>query len=493
MKFLRPKPNHTAGYSAIPAPKQLGKRQVLIFRTENKAHNLRTMNIFSVVLIVLQIPLILIDILRRQSGQWLETPGYAYLFSLHVAMVVLCLLFIATRLFFLKPRSDTAVTLRYLLSTIFPLLLLLWGASVTGVDQLIHGQITVMLLFSISIAAILHFTLVESLALYLLQYVAFIILATLLQADRDILEGHYINGTVLVVVCFVLNRIVYTSRKNDFINRLTIKSQTDEIEKSRNELRTTNRQLVDGIQYAQVIQLAILPREETLREICSDHFVIWKPREVVGGDFYFMESYGKDYLLGVVDCTGHGVPGAFMAMAVYSSLKHIATSAAAPHPSTIIHELNAEVKRILNRDKSRSLNDDGLDIGLAYVDPCAGELLYSGAKIPLFVASGGEIEVLSPNRQSIGYRDSPDDIVFDEHSIKLADHSTFYMASDGFYHQIGGEKRHPFGLEQLVALLSEVSSETTQEQKRILLEHFDEFRKNEDQRDDVTLVGFRAF
>ncbi len=160
--------------------------------------------------------------------------------------------------------------------------------------------------------------------------------------------------------------------KIEYLNR----NLEGRVEERTRQLDLKNKQIMDSINYARTIQLSILPREQKISQVCRDHFVIWKPRDIAGGDFYCFEIFDDSYLLGIIDYTGHGVPGAFMTMTAHSVLNRVIGDICHDDPARILGEMNVIMRATLDRGTARSLSDDGLDIGLCYVKPMERTLVF---------------------------------------------------------------------------------------------------------------------
>lgn len=257
------------------------------------------------------------------------------------------------------------------------------------------------------------------------------------------------------------------------------------------ELTDKNEKILESIRYAMRLQESILPDPEMLRRFFSEYFVVWKPKDIVGGDFYWSHETGGNHLLAVVDCTGHGVPGALMTMTVNALLNHIIEDICCDDPALILKQLNHLLKKTLHQEHHDSTIDDGLEIGLCLVRPAAGEMLYAGAKLALLVQSvDGTIAIIRGDRQAIGYKRSRLDYTYTWHRIPLEQGTRFYLASDGFLDQNG--TGHPFGigLKTFQHFVEAASSIPLGEQGPYFEEALRGWIGTEIQRDDITLVGF---
>ena len=255
------------------------------------------------------------------------------------------------------------------------------------------------------------------------------------------------------------------------------------------ELEQKNQKIMDSIDYAQRLQESILPARSDLAAMFADFFVIWQPRDQVGGDFYWARRLDEDRgLIAVIDCTGHGVPGAFMTMAVNSILDHI-TATVQDDPARILAELNRRVKETLHRSDPKGLSDDGLDIGLCYLEQNR-RIVFAGAKISLFIGRGGKMQLIRGTNKSLGYRRSSLELSFANNEWLVAPGDVFYLTSDGFIDQNGGERDYPFGRQRFMATLGALQGRSLESQQEDLSLRLQEYMGQELQRDDITVFGF---
>lgn len=262
------------------------------------------------------------------------------------------------------------------------------------------------------------------------------------------------------------------------------------VEQRTKELIEKNAKLQDSIEYAKMIQETILPENKEIREIIKDYFVIWDPRDIVGGDFYWMKRFEDGFVIVVGDCTGHGVPGALMTMAVNSMLNHIVDETCHNDPAAILRELNFHLNQSLCRSSEENNIQDGLDAGVIFVAN-DGKILFAGAQISLFAVKEDNIIEIKGSHHTIGCDIIKRTKTFENHDIKYENGMSLYMATDGIKDQIGGENGLPFGKKRLFAILKSIQSLTMEEQKNIVLSTYEEYLKGESRRDDVTMLGFR--
>ena len=256
------------------------------------------------------------------------------------------------------------------------------------------------------------------------------------------------------------------------------------------QLAETTQKIMDSIDYAKRIQTSLLPTDGEMEAAFAEHFVIWRPRDVVGGDFYWLRRSEDSCLLAVGDCTGHGVPGAFMSMTVNSILNHIVAETPWDDPATIIKKLNDRVRETIHRAGSDQITDDGLDLALCYLGP-SGQLVFAGAKIALYVRRGDIVQMIAGARKSIGCRRSSGGIDCSNSRLELTNEDVCYITTDGFLEQNGGDKDFPFGRRQFSQTIRTVAELPLIKQKQQVELALSGYMGNEVQRDDITLVAFK--
>lgn len=261
------------------------------------------------------------------------------------------------------------------------------------------------------------------------------------------------------------------------------------VESRTKELREKNLQITESIEYAGRIQQSLLPTEESLSQVFSRYFVIWRPKDVVGGDIYWLYPHDEGFLFAVIDCTGHGIPGALLTMSVSSSLDHIADQMGMRDPALILSKLNGIMKNQLNQGVSSPYSDDGLEIGLVSYEKGSGELLYAGSKIRLIARNIGEISEYKGNIQGLGFKRTKANQQYDLQKIPFDSETQFYLASDGIIEQTGGLKGFGFGWKRFKGALEESGSFPNQV-KATLMETFSRYKGATEQRDDILVAGF---
>lgn len=291
---------------------------------------------------------------------------------------------------------------------------------------------------------------------------------------------------MMIVVFFFVSRRIADPLKRALEVTKVMEEQV--VERTR-DLAEKNQKIIDSIDYAKMLQESILSTPEELKSVLGHYFVLWKPRDIVGGDFYWVrQTDDGNSLVAVVDCTGHGVPGAFMTMAVNSVLKHLVDQNCT-QPAEILAELNRRMKEILHRNNQSRIVDDGLDIGICYIEK-QERLLFAGAKIPLYIYRENQVYTIKGDNRSIGYHHSKSELQFTNHVWEFKAGDRFYLTTDGYIDQNGGEKDYPLGRKRLLKTIGEYGAQAMTEQQRAFSTVLSEYMGDEPQRDDITLVGF---
>jgi serine phosphatase RsbU (regulator of sigma subunit) len=275
----------------------------------------------------------------------------------------------------------------------------------------------------------------------------------------------------------------------------TISAQKDEIEKQkdlaeaqRDQIAYQKKHIMDSIMYAKRIQIALIPSLE-LFDDKLEHFVLYKPLAIVSGDFYWVSTQNKLQIIIAADCTGHGVPGAFMSMLGVTMLNEIVNGKHILMPDQIIEHLRQGIIKALNQVAEEESIKDGMDIAVCVVDFEKNILWYAGANNPLYLVRGGELIHYRADKMpvAIHYKMTP----FTLQRIDLLKGDAFYIFSDGYSDQFGGPKQKKFMSMQLKETLVAMSGKPMLQQGERLSEIFEEWRGDSSQVDDVTLIGVR--
>ncbi|MGB0523231.1 MAG: SpoIIE family protein phosphatase [Flammeovirgaceae bacterium] len=252
------------------------------------------------------------------------------------------------------------------------------------------------------------------------------------------------------------------------------------------QLVAKNKKITQSINYAQKIQTAMLDYKANLSSWFTDSFILFQPKDIVSGDFYWYAEKDGLSVVAAVDCTGHGVPGAFMSMMGANLLKQIVLGDGITSPELILERLNEGVIESLNQEDTK--NKDGMDMAIYTYDPKRKEVHFAGAKNPLIYIQNNELEIIKGSKRSIGW-DARDFRTFEKHTIDVSTPTYLYTLSDGYQDQFGGEKDRKFMIKRLGQKLLEIHQEPMAKQHEVLKETFAAWKGNREQIDDVLIIG----
>jgi serine phosphatase RsbU (regulator of sigma subunit) len=261
-----------------------------------------------------------------------------------------------------------------------------------------------------------------------------------------------------------------------------ISEQKDKIEQQQKELE-------ESLEYASSIQAALLPDLRYFHKLFEDSFIFFKPRDIVSGDFYWYARRGNRIAVTAADCTGHGVPGAFMSMLGISFLNEI-VSKCIPHANAILNRLRENVMKALHQTGEMQENKDGLDIALCVIDLDEMMLEYSGAFNPLYMIRNGKLLETRGDKMPIGINAIAEKS-FKNHKIKLKKGDLIYLFSDGYADQFGGPDDKKFKYASLKKLLLKISSKPLKSQNKELERSFIRWKADNEQLDDVLIIGLK--
>jgi serine phosphatase RsbU (regulator of sigma subunit)/Tfp pilus assembly protein PilF len=287
-------------------------------------------------------------------------------------------------------------------------------------------------------------------------------------------------GLIALVVFSVMVYRQYIQKK---------KANIELIEKNR-LISHQKQQITDSIKYASRIQKAVLPPAEFITRILPQHFILNKPRDIVSGDYYWTTQRKKESIIAVADCTGHGVPGAFMSMLGIAFLNEIVNKSDTARSHEILEQLRANVMKSLHQTGREDEAKDGMDIALIIIDLESNMLQFSGAHNPLYLIRNKKLQEVKADKMPIGISvryNKP----FRNHKIQLHKDDMLYIFSDGYMDQFGGETRKKFGFRRFRELLLEIHHKPVDEQREILDNTFSTWRGNYEQIDDIMVMGIR--
>jgi len=257
------------------------------------------------------------------------------------------------------------------------------------------------------------------------------------------------------------------------------------------QLLKNNKELMDGIHYAQLIQQGILPQERHLKRLFDDYFVLFKPQNIIGGDLYWVGQKGKLKIFAVADCTGHGVSGALLSVLALSFLNYVILGKEFNEIHEVLEELDKKWIETFHQGVEYGFDNDWMEIGICSFHTETRELQFAGAFNKLTCIQGTEITNFYGNRYPIGGWQLEKTRTFINHSLVLPEKSMVYMGSDGFKDQFSFPGGKRFGTKRLTQLIGEVSHLPAAHQKQLIEAAFESWRGGEVQTDDVCLMGIR--
>ena len=286
--------------------------------------------------------------------------------------------------------------------------------------------------------------------------------------------------------------------ENERFLEAKVVERTEEVVKQKEEIETKNeilevlyKQVTDSIRYAKRIQEAILPPQSILRIILPNSFILFKPKDIVSGDFYWVEQKNGKTLFSAVDCTGHGVPGAFMSIVAYNILKYVVNNNNETQPARILDALNIGVSETLHQSASETQSRDGMDLALCSIDFTKKELQFAGAYNPLFLIRDGQLLEYKADKFPIGYYTGTTAKPYKNNVIDLKSGDMVYVFSDGYVDQFGGPNGKKFMANRFRNLLLEICDKQVEEQKKILDTQLTDWQGTHEQVDDILVIGIK--
>jgi len=332
--------------------------------------------------------------------------------------------------------------------------------------------------------------------------------------DKEYKRQTYFNYSLIVglFLCFVLLVVIYIAfvskrKANKLLSKQKdeIEAQNTKIEQQRNNIEIKNKNLeeayqiienyigkiTDSIRYAEQIQKSILPDLEKLNKVFQETYTFYKPKDIVSGDFYWYSIRGNKVFLALADCTGHGVPGAFMSIIGIDLLNQIVNQQGCEEPNEILRFLNNELREKLRKGKEELILKDSMDIALCIVDLNTREVSYSGALIPLFIMNDGEVIEIKPDYTSLGTSNRLFTRDFRVHKFKLNSNSWIYLSTDGYIDQFGGENHKKFMRSRFIQYLLKINELPACIQREELEKQFENWMGINEQIDDVLVWGIK--
>jgi len=298
------------------------------------------------------------------------------------------------------------------------------------------------------------------------------------------------GGTVILVaglMAFVKGRERILKKQNLKLEQ-TVTERTAEVVEEKKKVEEKHYALTESIVYAQRLQAAVMPPQEAVRTLFPDSFLLFLPRDVVSGDFYWCEERDGIRYVAVGDCTGHGVPGAMLSIIGLNGLNRALNELNITAPAEFLTQLTHDIHTSFER--SDKTVRDGMDLSLCAIDTAAMKVTFCGANNPLWIARNGEILIFKPNRRPVGFHDI-EGVGFKQEEVKLQKGDILYLMSDGYQDQLGGEHYRKLMTKVFRNRLTELSALSLQEQHAMLISELDSWKGTYKQTDDVCVMGIR--
>lgn len=269
-----------------------------------------------------------------------------------------------------------------------------------------------------------------------------------------------------------------------------VDERTKELQIKNEQITVKNKEITDNVNYARRIQSAILPELSTIRETFSKSFVLYLPKDIVSGDFFSFFRNDKNAIIITADCTGHGVTGAFLSVVGNSLLRQIINERRINDPGLVLDNLHEEMISALNQRNNEST--DGMDVAICSLDLERNVLKYAGANRPLWIVRGEELIVHSPNKFPVGGLQITHEENFLSHEIQLKPNDAFYIFSDGYADQFGGEAGKKLMTKKFKEMLLSIQHLEMDAQQKYLSDYLESWKGENEQVDDVLVIGVRV-
>ena len=313
------------------------------------------------------------------------------------------------------------------------------------------------------------------------------------------LWAYILYFVAFIIIVFVIVRLSVWQLRNAKIKlEKVVMERTAEVVKQKEELQEKNtiievayNDIKSSINYAKRIQEAILPLNEEIKKQLKNSFILFKPRDIVSGDFYWFSNHNGKKIMACVDCTGHGVPGAFMSMIGHTLLNEIVIEKNITTPSSILDLLHVRVRQSLKQNLETAETRDGMDISICVFNEDGKTLEYAGANRNLIIVRSGELIEIKADKQPIGGDQMEQDRIFTNHKMDLFAADTIYMTTDGYADQFGGDKGKKFMVKRFHQTLLSIQNESMDKQGQILDNTIEQWKGQNEQVDDILVIGIK--
>ncbi|MDP4210949.1 MAG: two-component regulator propeller domain-containing protein [Bacteroidota bacterium] len=303
-------------------------------------------------------------------------------------------------------------------------------------------------------------------------------------------EAYYLYALIFLfsILVFYRYRTYHLRKANKLLKDRDIAAR--EIERQREQLALKNRNITDSINYAKRIQEALMTSERFFKRILPESFVLHQPKDIVSGDFFWISERDSKIFVAAADCTGHGVPGAFMSIIGIELFRKITVSQGIDKPAQILDILNREFEKIFKDVDSEAIKD-GMDIAFCVIDKQSRTLEFSGAINPIYLIRDNKITEIRGSRFSIGLDENPENQTFENKQIELQDDDVIYLFSDGYVDQFGGPEGKKFKYRRFRHLLLTIYQYPMEEQRHLLEDRINRWKGNLEQVDDILVIGLK--
>jgi serine phosphatase RsbU (regulator of sigma subunit) len=297
------------------------------------------------------------------------------------------------------------------------------------------------------------------------------------QAHRN---TFFVITGLIIIIALVAIKLLLLNKKNNKI----LKSKNEIIEEK-------NKSITDSINYAKRLQNAILPSQDIVNSILPEHFILYEPKDIVSGDFYWVSHHDSKFMVAAVDCTGHGVPGALLSIVGHNAINQSVNEMGITKPAEVLDSMNTIIKKILHQDKGSDIRD-GMDMALCTFDRSTNILEYAGANNPIYHVSEGKLNIIKASKLTVGSLQEDVKAKPENHIITMKKGDCFYIFSDGYADQFGGSDNKKFKTSRMQELLLSLKDVPMPKQKKIILDAFMNWKGVNEQVDDVLVIGIRV-
>jgi len=314
---------------------------------------------------------------------------------------------------------------------------------------------------------------------------------TIKEALRSYMQDSTIMEQKLELEKYLVQLKEYNETLEQKVHERTVElfGKNEILEKQKNEIETQKNDLTTSIHYARQIQSAVFPAKDILSANLPEHFILFKPLDIVSGDFYWFKQFNNAFYIAASDCTGHGVPGAFMSILGITSLNEIVNTSKTISTGEVLNLLRNNVKKTLGQSHNNSSVRDGIEMALCKVDFENQKIQFSGAFRPLYMIRDNELLDIKGDNMPIGIYD--EEMPFSSMEMTFKKDDIIYLFSDGYVDQIGGTERKTFKSKRFKELLLDIYRLSMNEQMNLLEKKIEEWRGGIEQIDDILIIGIR--